>query len=186
MIRPCVAGAVLLSIASGAVGAQSNDLTRWDASRDALTFRLSARTPSQMAAFYEGRGVVRRAIDQIRAACFLGGVIVNRTPDVLWIDLEQWRFLDRAGQSIRRYKREYWTDVWKRLDVPLANRSVFNWTQLPEQRDLRPAESVGGNLSLVPPKGSFVLEAHFPQGAARDKGEMVVRVENLHCPRDSE
>jgi len=184
MIRLCIAGVLALSFAGVAGAVESDGPTRWDASRNDLSFRLSARTPSQMAAFYEGRGVVRRAIDQIRIACFLGGVIVNRTQDVLWLDLDQWRFLDRAGQAIQRHKREYWTETWKRLDVPLANRSVFNWTQLPEQRDLRPAESVGGNLSLVPPKGSFVLEAHFPKGAARDQGEIVVRVENLQCPKD--
>ncbi len=159
--------------------------TRWDGSRDGLNFRLVARTPAQMAAFYEGRGVVRRAIDEIRKACFIGGIVINGTGDIVWLDLSLWRFIDPESRPIERYVRDYWHKTWVRLDVPLANRSVFNWTQLPERRDLHPAESVGGNVSLAPRAGRFALEARFPRGAARDQGEIVVRIDDLHCPKDA-
>jgi len=184
MKQALFAGMLAVGVAFSAAAEETSPPTRWDGSREGLTFRLSARTPAQMAAFYEGRGVTPGAIAEIRKACFLGGVVVNRTQDVVWLDLGLWRFFDRDGKTIQRHARDFWNQTWARLDVPLANRSVFGWTQLPERRDLRPAESVGGNVSLVQPPGSFTLEARFPRGAKRDKGEFVVRVDDLRCPRE--
>jgi len=185
MKRALFASVLGTSLLVGVATAEQAPPTRWDGSRDGLNFRLVARTPAQMAAFYEGRGVVRRAIDEIRKVCFIGAVVINRTEDIVWLDLSEWRFIDRDGRPIERYVRDYWHKTWARLDVPLANRSVFNWTQLPERRDLHPAESVGGNVSLAPRAGRFALEARFPRGAARDQGEVVVRIDDLHCPKDA-
>lgn len=184
MTRTLALGVAVLVLTGIAWAEETVTPTRWEGSREGLSFRFMARTPAQMAAFYEGRGVVRQAIDEIRKACFIGGVLVNKTQDIVWLDLSMWRFVDRDGKPINRYVRDSWHKIWARLDVPLANQSVFDWTQLPESRDLHPAESVGGNISLQPPAGSFALEAHFPLGAARDKGEIVVRISDLNCPRE--
>ena len=67
-----------------------------------------------------------------------------------------------------------------RLRVPYATRAAFRWTQLPEQRDLRTDEPVGGNITLPPLAGPFTLVMHFDIGRQRDD-KRELRFPQLHC-----
>ena len=141
-------------------------------------------TPQQIAAFYEARGFPKNAIERLRKTCFLMAHVENRGDEILWLDLQDWRFVGATGE-LRRLDREYWQAVWDELNLPQANRSTFGWTQLPEVRDLQPGEPVGGNLVLPLTAGPFTLEADFLTGKDRRHGRIEVRLRDLHCAQDT-
>jgi hypothetical protein len=149
-----------------------------------LSFHISARGPEQLAAFYAGRGFPESMVQEIQHTCFLTVGIRNERDDVVWITLDKWRFLDDQGHEIHRVTRPDWNARWDKINAPLANRSTFGWTQLPESRDLQPGEPLGGNIAVMPPKGAgkFVLEATLPIGYDNTAAPLHVRVENLQCP----
>jgi len=150
--------------------------------RDGIEFSVSARAPEQLAAFYSARGVPQAAIAEITKTCFLTVGVHNKSRDVLWLELANWRFEDEAGQPVLRIARETWEKTWERLGVPLASRATFGWTQLPESRDLQPEEPVGGNVAVVAPPGTFKLIAKFRTGADGKGAPIEMRVNNLSCP----
>lgn len=147
-----------------------------------LRFHISARGPEQQAAFYAGRGFPQSMIHEIEQTCFLTVGIRNERDDVVWVRLDQWHFLDERGKEIRRITRPEWQARWDKIGAPLASRSTFGWTQLPESRDLQPGEPLGGNIAVMPPRGKFVLEATLPMGYDHAAAPLHVRVENLQCP----
>jgi hypothetical protein len=145
--------------------------------------RVIARTPNQMAAFYEGRGFPDRAITQITEACFITVIVHNKTSDVLWLDLATWQFKG-DGVNTQRLERAYWQGQWERLDVPQANRATFRWTLLPEKRDLRVDEAVGGNITLTQTKVPFSIRMVFPTKADRSGIEVVAELNDIKCNYD--
>jgi hypothetical protein len=147
-----------------------------------LLVRLLA--PQQMAAFYEARGFPKNAIERLRKTCFLLAHVENRGDEILWLDLQHWRFIG-AGGELRRLDREYWRAVWDEIDLPQANRSTFGWTQLPEVRDLQPGEPVGGNVVLPRTGEPFTLVADFLTGKDRRHGRIEVRFQDLRCAEDT-
>lgn len=153
---------------------------------DALEFSVSVRQPEQLAAFYSARGLPPAAIDRITATCFVTAGIHNRSAQVVWLELADWRFETDAGQPVARVTREAWDRTWEQLNVPLAGRATFGWTQLPERRDLQPGEPVGGNVALVAPAGPFHLVARFRTGADGAGVPITLRVEHLVCPKGSQ
>jgi len=171
----CLAGALL---AAPGVPAESGG--RYEG--QGIVMSVSARTPEQIAAFYEARGFPRTAIEALRAACFVTVGIQNRREDIVWLEPARWRFYDAAGGAVERLPRAWWEARFEKLGVPPANRATFGWTQLPEVRDLRPAEPVGGNVTLLPPRGAFTLEARFATGSDRRGPEIVARFDKLTCP----
>jgi len=136
-----------------------------------------------MAAFYEARGFPQAAIEPLKQACFVTALLRNKGPEVLWLELDEWRF-HSDNREISRLGRAYWWALWRQLDVPQANRSTFRWTLLPEVRDLRPDESVGGNIVLPRHRGRFTVQARFVTGEKRRGKEMVVTLKDLRCPED--
>jgi hypothetical protein len=104
---------------------------------------------------------------------------------VVWLEPSRWRFADDQGRPVHRITREEWNARWQALGVPASSRSTFGWTQLPEQRDLRPGEPVGGNLALEPVPGPISLQARFHTGADRRGPELVLELSGLSCPRGS-
>jgi hypothetical protein len=152
----------------------------------ALEFSVSVRQPEQLAAFYSARGLPPAAIDRITATCFVTVGIHNRSAGVVWLELANWRFETEAGQPVARMTREAWDQTWEQLNVPLAGRATFGWTQLPESRDLQAGEPVGGNVALVAPAGPFHLVARFRTGADGGGEPITLRVEHLVCPRGSQ
>ena len=150
---------------------------------EALHFRLIQRTPAQMAAFYEGRGFPGAALEEIKKTCFVTAIIRNTSDSVIWLEPKRWRFLTDKGE-LKRLDRAYWRSKWQRLDIPQAKRSTFGWTLLPETRDLRPDEPVGGNIVLPPTDQPFSLEARFATGSDKRGKEIIVRFDKLRCPKD--
>ncbi len=147
-----------------------------------IEMRVEPRTPEQISAFYEARGFPRAAVEALSKACFITVGIQNRREDIVWLEPARWEFFDAAGQSIERPPRAYWEERFVKLGVPPANRATFGWTQLPEVRDLRPGEPVGGNITLVPVRGTFTLVARFVTGSDRRGPEIVLRFDKLTCP----
>ncbi len=147
-----------------------------------IELHASARSPDQIAAFYEARGFPRNAIEALTQTCFVTVGFHNRSGDVVWLELSRWRFVDEHGREVKRRDRAYWNALWEKLGVPMANRATFGWTQLPEVRDLRPSEPVGGNVALLPPSGHFRLEARFATGARKQGKDIVVILDDLSCP----
>ncbi len=151
---------------------------------DLLSMWLMPRTPQQVAAFYEARGFPQEAIDLLKQKCFLTVGIRNRSDRVIWLQLNEWRFLNTRTE-VQRLDQSYWKARWQRLDLPQANRSTFGWTVLPEVRDLHPHEPVGGNIILPKTDSAFTLEAPFEIGIDRGGEQRLVRVPNLRCANDS-
>lgn len=149
---------------------------------DGIVVHVSPRTPEQIAAFYEARGFARTTVEALSATCFLTVSIQNHRHDIVWLEPARWRIHDAAGREHRRLSRQQWDARFRKLNVPAANRATFGWTQLPETRDLRPAEPVGGNITLVPVAGKFTLAMRFATGADRKGPELVARFDNLTCP----
>ncbi len=147
-----------------------------------IEMRAEPRTPEQISAFYEARGFPRAAIEALSAACFITVGIQNRREDIVWLEPARWELFDAVGQPVERLPRAWWEARFVKLGVSPANRATFGWTQLPEVRDLRPAEPVGGNVTLVPVRGTFTLVARFATGSDRQGPEIVVRFDKLTCP----
>lgn len=147
-----------------------------------IKLRTIPRSPDQMAAFYEARGFPNTAIEALTQTCFVTVSFRNHSGDVAWLELSRWRFVDENGREVKRRDRAYWNALWEQLGVPMANRATFGWTQLPEVRDLRPSEPVGGNVALLPPSGRFRLEARFATGKNKQGKEIVVILDDLVCP----
>lgn len=145
--------------------------------------QLDPHTPEQMAAFYEARGFPPAALDVIRHACFITVRIENRGPEVIWLEPGRWR-IETARGPVERLGRDYWRQQWERLNVPPGARATFGWTLLPEQRDLRPSEPVGGNITLRWTDEPLTLTAWFDTRRDRRGNPIRVQFRNLRCPRD--
>lgn len=142
--------------------------------------RVVMRTPDQLTAFYIGRGFNQAAIDKILATCFVTPVIHNKTLDVLWLELDQWQF-SQGGKVIPRIKRDYWPDKWREAGLPQAHQSTFGWTLMPEVRDLRLDEGVGGSVVIPMQTRPFKLTMKFHTGADKRGPVKTVVFEDLQC-----
>lgn len=152
---------------------------------DSIRIGAYPRTPSQMAAFYEGRGFPKNAIDETTKYCFITIGMRNIGNKKIWLDLANWRFYDNQGDIVRK-NREQWKKTWANLNVPLANQSTFYWSTLPESRDLHRDEPVGGNVMLTPTYTPFTIEARFATGENKQGDPLVVRIENIRCLKNGE
>lgn len=152
--------------------------------REGVELFVSARTPEQIVAFYSARGLPPAALQEIAKACFLTVGLHNKRKETLWLEPAQWRFIDADGKAVARITRAEWTARWKALQVPLAGQSTFGWTQLPESRDLYPDETVGGNLTVVPPGGNFSLIARFRTGADGQGQVIELTVPGISCSHE--
>lgn len=139
-------------------------------------------TPDQMAGFYEARGFSPAAIKALRKACIITIGIKHQRRQVVWLLPDRWRFIDQHGRPVRRYNRQYWYRVWERIKLPLASQATFGWSSLPESRDLRYLEPVGGNITLRPTPGKITLIATFPTGADKKGAPIELKVPGLTCP----
>jgi hypothetical protein len=147
-----------------------------------LVMSVTPRTPDQLLAFYLARGFPDDAVHHIAQRCFLTIGIRNDRNDVVWLELDNWRFFSALSGEYIRLKRIDWHAEWDRIKLDPAKRATFGWTQLPESRDLRPGEPVGGNVALPRPVTPFTLEARFHTGADKRGPMILVRIANLTCP----
>ena len=149
--------------------------------RDGVELSISARTAEQISAFYGARGMPSAALQALSQACFLTVGLHNRRNESVWLEPAAWRFIAADGKPIARISRQEWTARWTALQVPLAAQSTFGWTQLPESRDLYPDESVGANIAIQPPTGSFSLIARFRTGAGGEGRPIELSIPGLSC-----
>ena len=146
--------------------------------------RLVLRTPSQLTAFYLARGFDRASIDRILATCYVTPIIHNKTIDVLWLELDNWEF-SRNGETFARIKRDYWTEQWQQTGLPQAHQSTFGWTLMPEVRDLRLDESVGGSIVIPRQSQTFTMTANFRTGADKKGRLKTVVFQDVPCVTDT-
>ncbi len=151
---------------------------------DDLLMVLIPHTPEQMTAFYEARGFPKEALALIDDACFITVHIENKSQRVIWLETANWQ-LSSNKRKIQLRDKADWDARWDEIELPLANRSTFGWTQLPVQRDLQPDEPVGGNIVLDSDIETFDLEAHFSTGANKRDGMLDIRFQNINCPKET-
>lgn len=150
--------------------------------RDGVVFSIGPRNAQGVTAFYAARGFSQEMLAAIGRTCFVGVGIRNERRDTLWLELAEWRFAEPDGREVRRIARPEWDARWQAMDAPHAARATFDWTQLPESRDLQPGEPVGGNVALMPPAGEFALKARFRTGG----GKLIeIGVPGLRCPAEA-
>jgi hypothetical protein len=145
-----------------------------------MSVRIVMRTPDQLTAFYLGREFNRAAIAKILDTCFITPIIHNKTLDVLWLELDAWQF-SQGDRIIPRIKRDYWPDKWREAGLAQAHQSTFGWTLMPEVRDLRLDEGVGGSVVIPMQSRPFTLTMKFHTGADRQGPVKTVVFENLQC-----
>jgi len=150
---------------------------------DDMLMVLIPHTPEQMAAFYEARGFPKESLELISKACFVTVHIENKSQQVIWLETANWRFSSN-NQVIQRLSKDHWDTRWDEINLPLANRATFGWTQLPVQRNLQPDEPVGGNIVLKGSIRKFNLEARFLTGKGKRGGMLEVRFEDVECSED--
>jgi len=142
--------------------------------------RVVMRTPDQLTAFYLGRGFNRAAIDKILETCFVTPIVHNKTLDVLWLELDEWQF-SQGDKLIARIGRDYWPEKWREAGLSQAHQSTFGWTLMPEVRDLRVDEGVGGSVVIPRQTGPFKLTMKFHTGADKRGPVKTVVFEDLKC-----
>jgi hypothetical protein len=152
---------------------------------DEVYMRLVLRTPAQLSAFYQGRQFNQAAIDTILETCFVTPIIRNKTLDVLWLELDRWEFTV-DGRPIARLKRDYWPARWRETGLTQAHQSTFGWTLMPEVRDLRLDESVGGSVVIPRQSRPFTLRANFPTGADKQGRTRTIVFEDIACTTDAD
>jgi len=57
-----------------------------------LEIKFIARTPNQMASFYEARGFPKAMRDILKKQCFITVGIDNKSDKKIWLDLADWHF----------------------------------------------------------------------------------------------
>ena len=142
--------------------------------------RVVMRTRDQLTAFYLGRGFKQAAIDKILETCFVTPIIHNKTLDVLWLELDEWQF-NQGDTLIPRIKRDYWPDQWRETGLPQAHQSTFGWTLMPEVRDLRLDEGVGGSVVIPMQTRPYTMTMKFHTGADKQGPVKTVVFEDLKC-----
>lgn len=145
-----------------------------------LRIRAIPRTGEQMAAFYEARGLPVSALEKIKKACFVTVGIYNKSDHIIWLQLDQWQIKNKKD-VLPRLTRQYWQQQFAALGVPQSARSTFNWTLLPEERNLHPHEPVGGNITVDAMAQDFTLLMLFPQGEDKRGVKIKVKLDKLRC-----
>lgn len=151
---------------------------------DDIYLRFVFRSAEQVAAFYEGRGFPKAAINRIVQSCFVTVILKNKSNDIIWVDINNWVF-EANGKIFERYKQSYWDKQWDEIKLKQAHRSTFSWTLFPETRDLQVDESVSGNIPLPVQTQGFSLTLNF-SAAENKKGKMkTFKVNDMYC-KDAE
>ncbi len=148
-----------------------------------LEVGLKPRTPLQIAAFYEARGFSKAMVEKLKQQCFITVWVHNKSQDIVWLDLSQWRFSNSTGEIIRK-DRHYWKQVWHKMQIPLAHQSTFRWTLIPETLDFQPDEREGGNIILPRDHKPMQIQATFPTRRDKSGTPLSVIINNIRCAED--
>jgi len=148
-----------------------------------VKMRIITRSPKQIAAFYEGREFSKAAIKETNQFCFPAVIVINKTSDTLWLNLDNWTFVN-GDNPIKRIRRDYWKKRWLAINLSNAHQSTFGWTLMPEIRDLQVDEGVGGSIPIEMQSQPFTLHARFKTGQDKHGPEISVIMHNIPCPKD--
>jgi hypothetical protein len=181
-VSVCWAAALLFYLFAGAAHAAKIKLKEpgiWNYEDKLVRIEVRLQGPENMGAFYEARGFTRAAIELVAAKCFVTVSILNKAYPVLWLEPARWSIVTK-DKTIKRYPIDFWQQQFDSVALPDAKRAAFRWTQIPEQRDLRPDEPVGGNISLPPLTEKFTLALEFDIGADRSE-RLQMQFPDLYC-----
>lgn len=145
-----------------------------------VTMRIVIRSPDQLSAFYQGRGFNQDAINEVLKTCYITPLIKNKKYKVLWLELDNWKFTVN-GKSIPRIKRDYWRKKWRDIGLSQAHQSTFGWTLMPESRDLRLDEGVGGSVVIPMQSQPFNLTAIFKTGHNKMGKTKTITFKDITC-----
>lgn len=148
-----------------------------------IMFRIVGRTPENISAFYQGREFSKQAIDEILNTCYVTVIIKNKTQNTLWLELDNWQF-SRNDKPIKRIKRDYWKKRWNTINLKQAHRSTFGWTLMPDSRDLRPDEGVGGSIVIPTQSKPFTITANFHTKPDKSGPIKTVTINGAKCVED--
>ena len=157
--------------------AKSNSLEYEDKE---VYMRLVIRSADQLSGFYVGREFPKNAIDEILKTCFITPIVKNKKFDALWVEPDSWNFT-MNGKVIERIKRDYWKKVWTVVGLSLAHQSTFGWTLMPEARDLRFDEGVGGSIVIPKQTKPFTLKARFNTGLQKQGKPKTITFKDISC-----
>ncbi|GMQ91485.1 MAG: hypothetical protein BMS9Abin11_0794 [Gammaproteobacteria bacterium] len=149
-----------------------------------LRIFVMPRRPGHMTAFYEGRGLPQNAIRHLKDVCYFTIGMRQQKKRIVWMEPGRWQFKDQHGRQIKRFSREHWDELWRKLKVPDGPRVTFGWAQLPNARDLRYQEPVGGMVMLVPTTGPISLLMDFRTNADKKGPAIRVWLHGLRCMSD--
>ena len=145
--------------------------------------RLITRTPNQIAAFYEARGFPDFAITEVRNACFITIGLLNKSNQMLYHDVSQWRFIDKNG-PVKRRLRSDWKTRWNELGLEKRFQSTFRWTLMPEKLDFYPQEGEGGNLTFPRTGNPITISARIQTGRLDKQSISEVVFKDVNCAED--
>ena len=137
--------------------------------------KVIIRSADQLAAFYHGREFPQRAIDEILKVCLVTPIIKNKRFDRMWIDLDAWEF-SVADEKVERLNRSYWKVQWQKIMLPLRHQATFGWTLMPEKRDLRVDEGVGGSVIIPWQDKPVDLLIQLPVEQAKEQSGKVKKI----------
>ena len=155
----------------------------WVVENKYIKLEMIARTPEQMAAFYEARGFPKAAIRELARMCFITTSLKNKSRDVIWMKLANWKFTGKQG-SLKRFHRNELKARWQQIGLAQQYQSTFRWTLIPEVLDYRPDEREGGNIVLQRTGKPFSLQAQFVMGTEQDGKHLSVKIDDLRCAED--
>jgi len=148
-----------------------------------IKFRIVDRTPENISAFYQGREFKQTAIDEILNTCYFTVIIHNKTQTTLWLELDNWQF-SQGKRQIKRINREYWKNRWDAINLNQAHRSTFGWTLMPEARDLRADEGVGGSIVIPIQDKPYTVTANFATRPDKSGPIKTVKIHGAQCVKD--
>jgi hypothetical protein len=149
-----------------------------------LELEFTARSPNQMASFYEARGFPKAMLSILKQQCFITVGITNTSNQKIWLDLSNWTF-SSAGKPLKREHRDYWKNRWQNMNIPLSKQSTFRWTLIPETLDYLPGEREGGNIILPFTKETITLEATFATGENKQGKTITINTDKIFCAQDA-
>ena len=150
---------------------------------DEIMFRIIGRTPENISGFYQGREFNQQAIAEILNTCYVTVIVKNKTQTTLWLELDNWQF-SRNGKPIKRIKRDYWRKRWDIINLNQAHRSTFGWTLMPDTRDLRADEGVGGSIVIPKQSAPFTVTANFRTKPDKSGPIKTVTINGAKCVED--
>lgn len=145
-----------------------------------LDYRMYTRSQAEMAAFYEGRQFSQKLINSLKDVCFFTIIVKNKSKDILWLEPETWPVSLASGKKLKLLGQQYWRKRWQAMGIAKSSQSTFRWTLLPESRDLRSDESVGGNYILPVTLEKIKVTPVFRVGA-KGQSTMKLKTQTFQC-----